>query len=221
MSEFFLTEIKASDWATIIAVFLGPIVAIQIQKYIEVVKDAKERRLRVFKDLMATRASTLAYQHVVALNQVGLEFQGNKFSKVVNAWKTYLDHLGSFPNDEEDAMAKVWVEKKNDLLSDLLYEMGSSLGFYFDKVHIKKAGYIPKAYSEQEDENRFIRKSLVEIFSDKKCIPLNIVSLPVDKEAADSQKQLQLLLVDHYKSGKPFPVTILETKETTSSNQSS
>lgn len=221
MSESFFTEIKASDWVTVIAVFLGPIVAIQIQKHIEGIKETKERRLRVFKDLMSTRASTLAYQHVVALNQVGLEFQGKKFTKVVNAWKTYLDHLGSFPNDEEEAMAKVWIEKKNDLLSDLLYEMGSSLGFDFDKVHIKKAGYIPKAYSEQEDESRFIRKSLVDLFSGKKSIPLNIVSLPTDQEAADAQRQLQLLLVDHYKNGKPFPVTILEKKETTSSNQPS
>lgn len=211
MSQPALLEVEVSNWIMILAVIAGPILAIQIQKYIEGVKEAKERQVRVFKDLMATRASTLAYQHVVALNMVGLEFQGKKYTKVVNAWKMYLDHLGSFP-DNDEAMAKVWVEKKNDQLSDLLYEMGISLGFDFDKVHIKKAGYIPKAYGDQEDEQRFIRRSIVDVFLEKRSIPLSIVSLPVDQEAVDIQKQLQSELAEYYKSGKPFPVKIIEDK---------
>jgi hypothetical protein len=142
---------------------------------------------------------------------VGLEFQGKSYVKVVNAWKMYLDHLSSFPNNDE-AMAKVWAEKKNDQLSDLLYEMGTSLGFDFDKVHIKKAGYIPKAYADKEDDQVFIRRSLVEVFLGQRSIPLNIVSLPVDQEAVNIQKQLQAELAEHYKTGKPFPVKIIEDK---------
>ena len=209
MIECIFMGIKVSDLVMIFAVIAGPILAIQIQKIIEGVKESKERKIRVFKDLMATRASTLAYQHVVALNLVGLEFQGKKYSKVVNAWKTYLDHLASFPKDDA-AMANVWVEKKNDQLSDLLYEMGVSLGFEFDKVHIKKAGYIPKAYTDNEDDLNYIRRCLTEVFLGQRSIPLNIVSLPVDQEATEVQKQLQTELCEFYKSGKPFPVKIVE-----------
>lgn len=211
MNEPIFLGIAVSNWVMIFAVIAGPILAIQIQKYLEGVKEAQGRRIQVFKDLMATRASTLSYQHVVALNMVGLEFQGTKYTKVVNAWKTYLDHLGSFPNDDE-AMAKVWVEKRNDQLSDLLYEMGISLGFDFDKVHIKKAGYIPKAYTDLEDEQNFIRKSFVEAFLGKRGIPLEIVSLPVDLEAVEIQKKLQSEMTEHYKNGRPFPVRIIEGK---------
>lgn len=203
--------IEASDWVMIFAVIAGPVLAIQIQKYIERIKEEKERQIRVFKDLMATRASTLAYQHVVALNMVGLEFQGKKYAKVVNAWKTYLDHLGSFPNDDE-SMAKAWAEKRNDQLSDLLYEMGNSLGFDFDKVHIKKAGYIPKAYGDQENDQNYIRRSLVEVFLGERSIPLSIVSLPIDPKSAEAQRELQVALAEHYKNGKPFPVKIIEDK---------
>lgn len=187
MSEPTFLGIAASNWVMIFAIVMGPILAVQVQKILEGIKEGKERRIRVFKDLMATHASALAYQHVVALNMVGLEFHDKKYTKVLNAWKTYLDHLGSFSKDDE-AMAKVWVEKTNDLLSDLLYEMGSSLGFEFDKVHIKKAGYIPKAYADQENEQNFIRRSLVEVLMGNKSIPLNIVSFPVDPEAAEAQK---------------------------------
>jgi hypothetical protein len=161
---------------------------------------------------MATRASTLAYQHVVALNMVGLEFQGKTFTKVVNAWKTYLDHLGSFPKDDE-SMAKVWVEKTNDQLSDLLYEMGVSLGFEFDKVHIKKAGYIPKAYSDREEEQNLIRRAVAEVFLGKRDIPMRVVSFPIDQSAIDAQKHLQTVITEHYASGKPFPVKLVEPKD--------
>lgn len=160
---------------------------------------------------MATRASTLAYQHVVAINLVGLEFQGKEFSKVVNAWKTYLDHLGSYPNDDE-SMVNIWAEKKNDQLSDLLYEMGISLGFDFDKVHIKKAGYIPKGYADREQEQNFIRRSVVDMFLGKRDLPMKVTSFPMDQSAVDAQKQLQKTIVDHYASGKPLPVQIVDGK---------
>ena len=200
---------EVSDWVTVVAVIAGPILAVQIQKYLEGLKQNKARKVQVFKDLMATRAATLAYQHVVALNMVGLEFQGKKYSKVVNAWKTYLDHLSSFPKDDE-AMAKVWGEKKNDLLSDLLYEMGISLGFDFDKVHIKKAGYIPKAYEDQELEQSLLRKSLLEVLLAGRPVPMNIVSFPSDGEAVEVQKKLQKSLSEYFEGGKPWPVRIVQ-----------
>jgi len=211
MNETQILGIGISAWLTIIAIITGPILAVQIQKFLDGLNEKKARKDQVFKDLMSTRAAALTYQHVVALNLVGLEFQGKKYTAVVNAWKTYLDHLGSFPKDDE-AMAKVWVDKKNDLLSDLLYEMGNSLGFNFDKVHIKKAGYLPKAYADQEEEQNFIRRSLVEVFLEKKAIPLNIVSFPVDQEIMETQKQLQKSMVECYQGGKPFLVKIVQEK---------
>jgi hypothetical protein len=209
MNEYQFLGIGLSAWLTIIAIITGPILSVQIQKFLEEGKDKKARQVKVFKDLMSTRASGLVYQHVVALNLVGLEFQDSKYSMVVNAWKTYLDHLSSFP-DNDDGMAKVWTEKRNDLLTDLLYEMGTSLGFSFDKVHIKKAGYIPKAYEEQQTEEKIIRRAFVEVFLGTRSIPLNIVSFPIDAEGAETQKQLQKSMVECYQGGKPFPIKIVQ-----------
>lgn len=212
MSETTFIEITITNWVMIFAVIAGPILAVQIQKYIEGKREAKERKIRVFKDLMSTRASTLAHQHVVAINLVGLEFQGKEFSKVVNAWKTYLDHLGSYPNDDE-SMAKIWGEKRNDQLSDLLYEMGISLGFEFDKVHIKKAGYIPKGYTDREEEQTFIRHAVADLLLGKRDLPMKVTSFPMDQNAVDAQMQLQKAIAEHYASGKPFPVKIVDGKD--------
>ena len=211
MNEPLVLGIAISNWVMIVAVLTGPIAAVQIQKFLESRKEAKERRVKVFKDLMATRASTLAYQHVSALNLVGLEFHHKEFSKVISAWNVYLDHLNSFPKDDE-ARGKVWADKCNDLLSDLLYEMGASLGFEFDKVHIKKAGYIPKGYADAENELTYIRRATIDVLDGQRPIPLNIVAVPSDPEAAAAQKEIQIALAGFYKDGRPFPVKIVEEK---------
>lgn len=201
------TGITISDWLMMLAVVLGPILAVQVQKFLDRRKEERDRKLKVFRDLMTTRASTLAFQHVSALNMVGLEFNGKKYSKVVNAWKTYIDHLGSFPNDDEE-LQKIWSEKKNDQLSDLLYEMGESLGFDFDKVHIKKAGYFPQAYADQENEQNFIRKKLVDVFLKKEAIPMSVVYFPADDEALETQKDLHKLMKEHFEGKRSIPVSI-------------
>ena len=64
--------ITISDWLMIVAVILGPVIAVQIQKYIDRKNESRNRKLKVFSDLMTTRASTLAFQHVSALNMVCL-----------------------------------------------------------------------------------------------------------------------------------------------------
>jgi hypothetical protein len=191
--------ITISDWLMMLAVVLGPILAVQIQKFIERKSESKNNKLKVFQSLMTTRASTLAYQHVSALNMVGLEFNEKKYSKVVNAWKTYLDHLSSYPKDDLN-MQKVWSEKRDDQLSDLLYEMGISLNFDFDKVHIKKAGYFPQAYVDQEMQNNFIRRELTEILLGNKSIPMSVVEFPTDNEALESQKDLHDLMKKYYEN---------------------
>lgn len=106
----------------------------------------------------------------------------------------------------------MWLDKCNDLLPDLLYEMGSSLGFEFDKVHIKKAGYIPKGYADAENELNYIRRATIEVLDGKRAIPLDVISIPGDPEATATQNELQKVLIAHYKEGRPLPVTIVEGK---------
>lgn len=63
-----------ADWLMIAAVLLGPIIAVQLTRYLDNKKEERERKLQVFKTLMATRAYTVSWDHVVALNRIDLEF---------------------------------------------------------------------------------------------------------------------------------------------------
>ena len=202
-----------SDGLMIFAVILGPILAVQIQKLIESKSAKKKHREKIFQDLMSTRASTLSLNHVSALNMVGIAFNEKKFSKVNNAWVTYLDHLNSYPEGDE-VLSKGWGEKRNDLLSDLLYEMGISLNFEFDKVHIKKAGYFPKALADREWNSDVIRSELAKILCGQKSIPMDVMSMPVDSDAFETQKELHSLMKEHFAGERSISVKLTDSHET-------
>lgn len=59
----------------VLAVFLGPVVAVRLTRFLDDRKEVRERKLWIFKTLMATRAYTLAQTHVEALNRIDLEFE--------------------------------------------------------------------------------------------------------------------------------------------------
>ena len=56
---------------------------------------------------------------------------------------------------------------------DLLYEMGESLGYHFDKVTLKKNAYYPRGWGEVEVEQHQLRKAALAVFAGEK--PLNVV----------------------------------------------
>ena len=70
-----------ADWLMITAVFLGPIVAVRLTRYIDNQKEIKERKLEIFKTLMATRAYIVSWLHVEALNELTLSSIGSKKEK--------------------------------------------------------------------------------------------------------------------------------------------
>ena len=60
--------------ATIVAIIIGPIVALWIQRNSEKRREKRNRKLVIFKELMATLATTLSPRHVDALNAIEVEF---------------------------------------------------------------------------------------------------------------------------------------------------
>lgn len=150
---------KLSDWLTIAAIILGPILAVQVEKLVEARREWKRARVGLFHALMRTRAARVSPQHVEALNAIDLVFRKDK--KVREAWKVYLDHLNAVNEKDIDA----WVQRGDDYLADLLAEMTAVLKYDFDKVQLRRAIYSPRAHGEAELDSLVIRRSLAEILS--------------------------------------------------------
>jgi hypothetical protein len=169
-----------SDGLVIAAILLAPLLALQVQKKLEEHREDKRRKLNLFKTLMTTRVAPIDPRHVEALNSIDVEFYKN--TEIVEIWNLMLDHFNNYPKDPNapDYTTKLdaCVEKSRDLLSDLLLKMGSSLGYVFDKVHLKRDVYYPKGHGEFMAEQDTIRKSLVSILSGKGAIPVVVVNPP-------------------------------------------
>lgn len=168
-----MESLLSYDLFMLLAVLFSPLVAVQVTRYLDDRNEKRERKLRIFKTLMATRASNLTPAHVEALNMIDLEFdvRNKKEKAVIDAWKNYLDHLNAqhFPLDQ-------WVTRRVDLQVELLHAMAIVLGYEFDKVHIKNSCYSPRGHAEIEDDQTAIRRGFREIIEGKRSMPIHVMS---------------------------------------------
>jgi len=201
-----------SIFAILVAIYFGPVAAVQIDRWLSSRKENRNRKLDIFKTLMATRGSILSYKHVEALNRIDLEFSDHKkYAKIIDAWKEYFDNLGQGPTREEIA---IWNSKNNDLLADLLLEMGSLLGYKFDKLLIKRNIYSPVGHADDSLDNQFIRKGIVDILNGNKSLPFELIQ-NAESDISVISKQLELteLIIEYFKKLKK-----VESKQHSSTN---
>ena len=171
-------------WSILSATFLGPIAAVIMTRYVDLLRDRRTRRLAIFRTLMATRRSFLSVEHISALNQIELEFQ--KDTRVMNAYRRYMIHLGT-PFDPKDT-DRVTRERQS-LRTKILSEMAKSLSIHVEQLDIFEGGYIPQGYVDIEREQATIRRLLSEIADGKRSLPIEIKAgvlsqTPLEEEIA-------------------------------------
>jgi hypothetical protein len=173
---------KTAEWLTIVALLCGPVLAVQAQKWIETLREKKNRRLYVFKRLMATRGTPVSPGHVEALNMIDLEFAGNNDidKNVSTRWHEYLDHLNSLSQDPavQEKQVPVWTERKDALFASLLHDMGKAVGYDFDTVQIRRGIYTPIGHANFEIETQALRRLLLQVLLGERTLPLDVRSLP-------------------------------------------
>lgn len=177
----FIETIRLTDILIVLATFLGPIVAIQIQKYLEERREKRNRQTWTFRILMGARGYRLSQEHVIALNLVPVDFYGVK--NVIRAWKAYRDHLtprGQDPNES-------WMDKFDGLFADLLVSMATYLQYDFDKVEIQREGYAPSVHEKTENQLSEIREGVIKILKGEQALSM---ALPIDENLKKEQVEL-------------------------------
>jgi hypothetical protein len=107
-------EFKLSEVAIVFATILGPVLAVQTQKFIERATERRRMRAWIFYTLMTTRATRLTPEHVQALNAIELQFgQSRRWfgvakrdQAVVDAYRQYFDKLCEKIREEE---GRLWL----------------------------------------------------------------------------------------------------------------
>lgn len=171
-----------SEWITVVAILAGPLLAVQVQKWLEAFREKRNRRKWLFIRLMTTRGATVSAAHVEALNAIDLEFagRGKKNVQVRRRWREYLDQLGSLSQDPEQQQKQLesWAQDNQKHLENLLHDMGVAVGYDFDLVQIRRGIYTPRGHTIFEIENQAIRRGLIELLSGNRALPMDVRSLP-------------------------------------------
>ncbi len=166
--------VKLTDILTIVAILIGPIAALMIQRSLDTSRRIK-RQKDLFRVLWATRGlpGRLEHRHVEALNMVGLDF-ANK-SNVVDAWKEYLDMLNT-QEPTEEAQRQQFYRDRDGKFIGLIFSMTQTLGYEATRLEVQKQYYSPLAHGTWAEQETILREGVTKLFKDDKPIPIRIVS---------------------------------------------
>ena len=154
----------------LIAILVGPVFAVWVGQRLERQRQDYNRRMAVFRDLMRYRRTILSPEYVGALNLVEVEF--NRYPDVLVRWRTLYEHLHT-PTDDKASydVHRAWNEKADRLHALLIHSIAKVAKLPLEQLDIV-AGYAPKAWNENEDRQRLIQISLLQVLSGKQ--PLQV-----------------------------------------------
>jgi hypothetical protein len=152
--------------AVVIATILGPVLAVFVTRHIDWKRQTRERRLEIFRSLMATRRAPLAADKVKALNMVEIDFYGD--SKVLEAHKDVMDHINTTHGDVQQ-----WDDRHRKLMTKLLSEMAISLGYKLQQLDVLDGGYYPQGYADIEAQQREVRLALIQTLTGKRPLAVS------------------------------------------------
>jgi len=113
-----------ADWVTVIALVLGPILGVMIAFFLERQGRERERKDDIFRTLMAYRYETHNPEFIKALNLVVPLFRDNK---------TVLERVEAL----RQAFQSGRNGAANEAVTDLLWDLGKSLGFTLERQEVK------------------------------------------------------------------------------------
>jgi hypothetical protein len=190
--------ITISDTLLILATLLSPLIAVQVQKWVEGATVRRNAQRQVFYDLMATRATRVAPRHVEALNRIDLEFNSDtvKDKEVLNRWRIYADHLSINLEGASEAAVTQWNDKGSDLFTELLVALTAALGYRLDRVEIRRGIYYPRAHGIAEARRDTFEREIVRLLTGESSLNMNVTGFPYSEPDVALNRKLQEALLN-------------------------
>lgn len=180
-------KITLFEILTVIALVVGPVLAVIIARNMETRHAKRERRMDIFRTLMRTRRSRLLPDHVGALNLVEIEFKDE--SAVIKEWKAYFEDLCTDhpKRTEEQIENEMTPEEKQQrftkfderigryrekLFAKVLHAIAKVLDFEVEQLEIFEGGYAPQAYADIDWEQATIRRFIIGLYLGKYKVPI-------------------------------------------------
>jgi len=209
--------IKFTDVVIAVCTVIGPIAAVQAQKFIERSRESHGRRQWIFTSLMSNRATRLHDDYVKALNLIDLEFAPRRFADggfraVRDAWRELFGELvhGLGDGEQDLNQLRAWNARCDERLVDLLAAMSSALGHSYSREDLRRGIYYPKGRADLETAQLNILHGLREVIDGRRSLPMVVTGAPGAEELAALQRQLTEKMALAYTDNGALKVEISE-----------
>jgi hypothetical protein len=136
------------DYITLLAIVVGPVLALWMQRILDIGRDKKKAKQTLYFNLMRHRDQWYHVERIQALNSIEVVFSSDK--KVLAKWKEFVDHARTKKPTDEAGKAE-WNATLDTTLCDLYQVVGNSVGYHFDLKQIKQGAYLPQLHSDLDN----------------------------------------------------------------------
>ena len=167
-----------------LATLVGPIAAVAVTRWNDRRHQTRERKMIIFRMLMATRRLEVSNDHVQALNLIEVEF--HKSPEVMDAWQKLSAHLTA---DSMQPTPEEWNNRLRQIKAKLLGKIAEELGYSVTNLDIFAGGYAPKAWQINEDRTRHLTAYLFDLANHRNALPVALREPPqfTNTEHSDSK----------------------------------
>jgi len=191
---------KPAEIATIFATLVGPILAVQAQRLVDLIRQKHEIRSRIFGTLMNTRAMPVSGQHVEALNAIPVAFdpqwwerfgRRDRLKVVDEKWRQLLHHFNVDQSKFTEAQTVNWIERRVTFDTEVIEAIGKCLGYRLSALDYQSQFYFPVAHGNEMEQNGKIREGLAAVLSGERGIRIDA---PVDDQSKAMRQAMANIL---------------------------
>jgi len=184
-----IAGLQPYEWLTLLAIVVGPVVAVILTLITEAQRRSREQRLEIFRTIITTRHLPGDARYSSSINLVPVEYNGSR--RVLDAYNAYIEEtrFRAQPGDEEKKY-RVLASRQ----AKLIYEMANDLGFKLRESDLEIQAYAADGFIQRDnmvlDALRAIRE-VAEVLKVQTRILMGEQLLPSDVEAIDDQQKEQ------------------------------
>lgn len=175
-------------WITTVAIFSGPLLAVGATIYLQRRAQKRDRRIAVFRDLMATRQMQSSIHHVAALNLIEIEFYGER--SVTKSYKELMTLLGDGDRwdsaSQDIEKAKKINQEVDDCRAKLLNQIARVLGYDMSDIEIMRGGYYPRILGDLDEQRLKANAYVADLADGKRAVPIALIDFRIQEQILTS-----------------------------------
>lgn len=130
-----------------------------LQSFVERRKQRYERRLYIFRTLMANSVNIVSLDFVSAFNMILIEY--NAKTQVRHWHNEFIKHVNLAPTKNKDELA-IRNKSFENILIKLIEELAKSINIKIEQMDISSKIYWPKGFGEATEKQRKLTDLLIE-----------------------------------------------------------